>query len=358
MREYCREARVVPSPRSADGAAKRVLQLRSLASLRSFEGIRYRVPALQAAIHEACARTRFDAAVVEFPYLVPYRFAPPGGGPGLPVVLDTHEIEYDILRQFAKSQSGLGRRVYNAVNWRKLRREERAAFRGADGVAVCSREDERRVRADAPHARTALVPNGADVEFFQPRPGDPPCDGRTVMFFGTFGYFPNVDGVLFFLREVWPRIAGGSRDARLKIAGLRPPPEILAYRSERVEVTGFLDDLRPHLASSAVLIAPLRMGGGTRLKLLEGMAMARPCVSTTLGAEGIEAEPGRDLLLADDPQAFADAVLRVLADPALGARLGRAGRCVAEEKYSWRAASLELEKLVRQAIEARGGPGR
>jgi len=352
MRAYSPAARAVASPNHSEGPRKRALQLRSLLSLRSYEDIRYAVPALQAAIDEACARTRFDVVNVEFPYLMRYAFRAPGGAPPPPVVLDTHEIEYDILRQFAASQSGAFRKVYNAFNWRKLRGEERGAFRTAAGVAVCSVDDERRVQADAPGARTVVVPNGANVEYFRPRPEDPPCDGKTILFFGTFGYYPNVDGVLFFLKEIWPRIAASSADARLKIVGLRPPPEIKAFEGPRVEVAGFVEDLRPHLASAAVLIAPLRMGGGTRLKILEGMSMARPCVSTTLGAEGIEATPGRDLLLADAPDAFADAVLRLLREPDVAAEMGRAGRRLAEERYSWRAASERLVGLFRSAIEA------
>jgi glycosyltransferase involved in cell wall biosynthesis len=353
MRGYCRSVILVPSPRPVDGGGKRFLQLRSLASLRSFESHRYELPAFQAAIDQAFARTRFDVVNVEFPYLMRYRFSAQPGSAAPPVVLDAHEIEYDILRQTVVSESGVARRVYNVLNWRKMQREERAAFRAADAIAVCSLDDQRRVLADAPGARTAVVQNGADVDYFRPRPGDPAPDGRTVLFFGTMGYHPNVDGVLFLLREVWPRIAKQHPHARLKIVGLRPPPTILEYRSPRVEVTGFVEDLRPHLASASVVVAPLRLGGGTRLKIIEGMAMARPIVSTRIGAEGIEAVPERDLLIADEPEMFAAAVGRILDDPALGFRLGAAGRRLVESRYSWQAASIELAGLFHASIEAR-----
>jgi glycosyltransferase involved in cell wall biosynthesis len=170
------------------------------------------------------------------------------------------------------------------------------------------------------------------------------------MFFGAINYFPNQDGLLYFLREVWPSIEKRDPKARLKIIGQHPTPEILAHRGPRIEVAGKVDDLRPHLASAAVSIAPLRIGGGTRFKILETMAMARPIVSTSLGAEGIDAEPGRHLLLGDDAASFAAAVSRVLADPELASRLGREGRALVEERYSWASAAQVLEGLYRRAL--------
>ncbi len=191
-----------------------------------------------------------------------------------------------------------------------------------------------------------------NIEYFKPRPTNPPSDGCTVMFFGALNYFPNQDGLLYFLREVWSLIEKSNPKARLKIVGQHPTPEILAHQGPRVEVAGKVDDLRPHLASAAVSIAPLRIGGGTRFKILEAMAMAKPVVSTSLGAEGIDAEPGRHLLLGDDAASFAAAVSRVLGDPQLGSRLGREGRALVEERYSWASAAQTLEGLYREALAA------
>ncbi len=354
MRGYSGKAAVVSNPFAAEGSRKRAAQLRSLASLRSYEDLRCGVQAMQEAITAACRRTAFDVVHVEFPYLMRYRFGAPPGVASPPVILDTHNIEYDILRQTASSESGMVRRIYSALNWRKLRVEERAAFRRADGIAACSHDDAQRILADVPGARTAVVPNGADIEYFKRDTAGPASDDQTVMFFGTMGYYPNVDATLFMLREVWPKIVARHPQARLKIVGLKPPPEVLAFEGPRIEVTGFVEDLRPHLASAAVLIAPLRLGGGTRLKILEGMSMSRPVVSTTLGAEGIAATHDVELLIADGADAFAAAVGRILEDSALGERLGAAGRRLVEEKYSWHSASRALECLYRAAIDARG----
>jgi glycosyltransferase involved in cell wall biosynthesis len=166
---------------------------------------------------------------------------------------------------------------------------------------------------------------------------------------------PNVDGVVYFLREIWPLIAAACPDARFVVVGADPAPAIRAHAGPGVTIVGPVDDLRPHLAAASVVVVPLRLGSGTRLKILEAWAMARPVVSTALGAEGLDAVPGRHLLIADEPANFASAVLRVLRDPGLGDDLGRAGRTLVTEHYSWRGAAGRLEAFLRQVLERRGG---
>jgi polysaccharide biosynthesis protein PslH len=353
MQSYCQEVVLVPNPHGGDGLRKRLLQLRSLASTRTFERLRVTVPALRRALDRVLQAKRFDIVNLEFPYLGHYRLrqAPPGERPPA-LVVDSHEIAYDLARQFARSGSNLYRRLYAGANWRKLRREELGTYRGADGVYLCSAADERRLLEQEPGVRTAVIPNAADVEYYRPLP-TPPSDGRTVVYFGLLSTVPNVDGVTHFIQDVWPRIAEAHPDARCKIIGGRAPPSLLALQGPRVELTGFVEDLRPHLAAAAVVVVPLRLGGGTRLKIVEAMAMGKAVVSTTLGAEGIEAVPGRDLLIADEPANFADAVNRLLAEPGFAARVGESARRLAVERYSWSGAAEALEGFYRQILEAR-----
>lgn len=354
MSEYCREVILVPSPKGRNGLSKRILQLRSLASVHSFERHRYSAPALQETLDRLLQRERFDVVNLEFPYLGHLRFrqSPPGTPPP-PLVIDSHEIAYELVRQFANGASSPGRRLYATLDWPKLRREEVAAYRGADGICACSALDAERIRGEVPGARTVVVPNAADVDFYQPRPSDPPPDGRTVVFFGLMTTIPNVDGVRWFMREIWPRIEARRPDACCKIIGSRPPRSILDLARPRVSVTGFVEDLRPHLASAAVIVVPLRLGGGTRLKIVEGMAMRKAIVSTTLGAEGIEAVPGRDLLIADQPEDFAASVIRLLEDPGLALHLGNAARQLAVERYAWSAAATALDDFYRRILASR-----
>jgi glycosyltransferase involved in cell wall biosynthesis len=352
MEPYCREVVLIPNPNAQSGPRKRALQLRSLLSRRSFERHLFDVRPLRRALDSLLRRDRFDVVHLEFPYLghLALKVAPPGA-PAPKLVLDTHEIAYDMVRQFSRSGHGLFRRGYAAADWRKLRREEVAAFRAADGIAACSAADAQRIRDEHPGARTVVIPNAADVDFYQTRPGDPSPDGETILFFGLMSTLPNTDGILWFLHEIWPKIAAARPSARLQIVGSRPPPAVRAFAGPRVEVAGFVEDLRPKLAAAAVLIVPLRLGGGTRLKIVEGMAMNKAIVSTSLGAEGIDAVPGRDLLLADDPDTFASSVLRVLGDKALAERLGTSARALAVAKYAWSAAVLDLERFYRELLD-------
>jgi glycosyltransferase involved in cell wall biosynthesis len=242
--------------------------------------------------------------------------------------------------------------LYAGVNWRKLRREELRTYRDADGVYLCSAADQQRLLEQVPGARTLVIPNGADVEYYQARPTDPPPDGRTVVFFGHLSYFPNIDGVTYFVQEIWPRIAEVHPKARLKIIGGQAPPSVLEFaRPGAVEFTGFVSDLRPHLAAAAAVVVPLRFGGGTRLKIVEAMAMGKAIVSTTLGAEGIEAVAERDVLVEDRPAAFADAVNRLLAEPSFAARVGQSARQLVEQRYGWNAAARTLERFYREILD-------
>jgi len=353
MRAYCREVSLVTA-REGGRLAKRWLQLRALVSPRSFERLSMDLTAFRAELHRLLATRHFDAVLLEFPFLAGDVLADPPPGARRPLrVLDAHNIEFDLARQQAGREHAPLRRIHNSANWPKLRREELDAFRRFDGVAFCSELDAAKARALVPSVNAVVVPNAVDVQSFAPAPGLPRPDGRTVLFFGAINYFPNVDGILFLVREVWPLLAAAHPGCRLKIVGQHPTREILALQGPRVEVTGRVDDVRPHLASAAVTIVPLRIGGGTRFKILEAMAMARPVVSTTLGAEGLDARPGEDLLIADDAAGLAAAVGRVLTDPALGRALGEAGRKLVQERYSWDAAAGTLERFLL-SLGARG----
>jgi len=354
MRSYCREVTFVRNPNHATGWRRRAQQARSWFSRSSYQRRLFAVPAFQEALDQILGSQRFDVVFVNLPYLAHYRFrhSPPGTVPPV-VVVDSHDVGYDLARQVATSSAPLGQRLHARFNWRKLAREELAAYRAADGVCVCSTADQKRLAADAPSVNTVVIPNAADVEHLQPRHTYPVPDGHTVLFFGLLATVPNVDGVLYFLREIWPRIAAVRRDARFVIIGADPTPAIRAHASPSVTIVGPVDDLRPHLSAASVIVVPLRLGSGTRLKILEAWAMARPVVSTTLGAEGLDCTPGRHLLIADDPSGFASSVLRVLSEPGLADDLGRAGRDLVSERYSWRGAAGALEGFFRRVLARR-----
>ena len=336
---YCRRVVTVPNRLlGASGTGKRLRQLRSLFGPRSYEYAINRMRAMQAALDGMLAEEQLDVVQVEFSQMAVYRFARREGRPRL--CLDEHNIEYDVLRRTAGADVGLVRRAYNAIDWRKLRAEERSAWRRFDGCVVTSARDEQLLGRDAPTVRTAVVPNGVDIDSFVP--SEAPADPDTVLFFGAINYYPNTDGLLFFLREAWPALKARRPGVRLRIVGPKPPPSIASWPDPSVEVVGYVDDVRTEIARAAAIVAPLRIGGGTRLKVLEAMALGKAIVSTTLGAEGIDAGHEREILIADDGEGLALQLARVLGDDALARRLGSAARQLAVDRYSWRAATHSL----------------
>jgi glycosyltransferase involved in cell wall biosynthesis len=356
MRSYCKEVHFIRNPHGASGWRRRALQLRSWFSRESYQRLNSMVPGLQNRLDQILAERHFDVVFVNFPHLAHYglRRSPPGA-PRPVVIIDSHDVHYDLARQIAVSTASFGRRLHARLNWRKLKREEVAAYESVDGVCVCSVADQQRLAKDAPAARTVVIPNAADIEGLQPRPSDPVPDANTVLFFGLLATVPNVDGLLYFVREIWPRILAGRPAAKFLVVGANPAPELRALEGSGVSIVGPVDDLRPYLSRAAVVVVPLRLGSGTRLKILESWAMARPVVSTSLGAEGLESIAGRHLLIADDPDQFAAAVLRVLNEPELAAQLGAAGRALVSESYSWQGTAEFLAAFFRQAVTHRDG---
>ena len=344
-REYCRGAvKVAGTLRCAAGGKKRALQLATMVSPWSYEHVAYQAGALQKALDETLSRERFDVVQFEFAQMAGYRTSSARNRPLL--VLDEHNIEFDVVRRTADAEVGPLRRLYSAVNWRKLRREERAAWRRFDGCVVTSARDREVLGADQPGVRSCVVPNGVDVDDFVPDSSPPAAD--TILFFGAINYHPNTDGLLFFLREVWPILKAKRPGVRFQIVGPNPPPIIAQWADPAVTVTGYVDDVRVPIGAASVVVAPLRIGGGTRLKVVEAMGLGKALVSTTLGAEGIDVTHDRDVLIADTPADFAEQVLRVLGDAGLARQLGAEARRLVVQRYSWRAAGERLVGFYRE----------
>ncbi|HKW78867.1 MAG TPA: glycosyltransferase family 4 protein, partial [Candidatus Limnocylindria bacterium] len=297
----CASAELIASDRlAAGGRVKRAGQLRSLLSATTYERRVHLTAAFQAAIDRTLARERFDVVHVEGSQMAGFRYPP-----GTTVVLDEQNVEYDVLLRAAAVAGGLPRRLFTLVNAYKLRGEEQRAWRSVAACAVPSTRDEAIVRGAVPGALTAVVPNGVDLRFFEPR--DHPRQARTILFLGQLGYYPNTDALRWFRSEIWPRVRGACPETRLIVVGPSAPPDIAEWSADGVHVAGAVPDVRPYLAAATAVVVPLRAGGGTRIKILEALAMRCPVVSTPLGAEGLDVTDGHDILLADGAPAFADA---------------------------------------------------
>jgi len=305
-------------------------------------------PALRAAVAARLAAERFD--------LVQYEYVEMGqvmAEPARPTILTVHQLGFAAAR--AEWRAG-GRGVRRAAlalyrHLRDLDFELRAASR-AHYVITMSSEDAARLRRFLPGLAVSVSPVGVDTRHFRPPPlPEPPeCD---VLFVGHFEHPPNRDAARFLVDEVVPRLG---RAARVRIVGRGVTPDVAALaRPGAVEVTGAVPDVRPHLARARAVVAPVRFGTGMRGKVLEALAMARPVVTTALGAEGLGASPERHLLVADGADRFAAALARVLDDPALGARLGAEGRALVEARFDWDTIAAEHESIY-EAVLHHAGP--
>lgn len=239
------------------------------------------------------------------------------------------KLDLEFQRRTAASAGGLMARFDLA----KVAQLERAAARRFRHHLVCSDEDRDQLVARHDGLDVSIVANGYDPDFFRPQPID--RDPARLLFMGSLSYAPNVDGLAWFVREVWPGICAQRPGARLEIIGREPHPNVLAMASDSIRVVGPVDDVRPHLARAAALVVPLRVGGGTRLKIAEALAMETPVVSTRIGAQGLDLLDGAHLRLADRADAFTAATLETLADPAAAAALAAAGRIEAERRLRW-----------------------
>ena len=234
--------------------------------------------------------------------------------------------------------------AYSFVQWHRLRRYEAQVCRRADHVLAVSDVDAAMLRQLSPGSDVTVVPNGVDTRSYTPTL--PHAHTPTLVFTGTMDFRPNVDAVLWFAHKVLPLVQAESPDVQLFVVGQRPHRRLQGLGDDpAITLTGWVEDTRPYIAAAAIYVAPLRIGGGTRLKLLEAMAMSKPVVATRLGAEGYPVADGRELLLADTPSDFAAAVVALLRAPERRAELGRVARAFVEQQYDWQAIVPRVEAI-------------
>ncbi len=306
---------------------------------------RCRVPALRKEVSRRLAAGAVDVCVADYLAVTP-NVALNGQ---VPRVLFAHNVEHMIWKRLRQVETRRWRRALLEVEWRKMRRyEARACTRARLTVAV-SEVDRAMLAARAPGARVDAIPTGVDTAYFTP-------DGsrempEALVFIGGMDWFPNEDGIMFFIEAVLPRIRHEVPGVSLTVVGRNPSCRLrTAAAKAGVRVTGTVNDVRPYAAEAAVSVVPLRVGGGTRLKIFEALAMGKAVVSTTVGAEGLPLIPGTHFLQVDDPAEFAGAVVALLRDPARRRALGSAGRRLVEERYSWSQVAREFEAMCEEVV--------
>lgn len=276
-------------------------------------------------------------------------------------VMFTHNVEAEIFERHVTRTTGLWRLVW-ANQSRKMARLEQTALARYDSVIAVSERDRDVLKRRYDLKSVEAIDTGVDLDFFAANRPDanPPPDGGTLVFTATMSWAANVDGIHFLLDEVWPLLLQARPNIRAVIIGRNPPSSLsdkIKQRGLNVTLTGFVDDIRPYVAAANVYVIPLFVGSGTRIKAFEAMAMGRPVVSTALGVEGLDVIDGETFLRADDAPAFARAILTLLADAPLRARIAAAARTLTENRFSWSRVARQFEAICERAMEKRAGSG-
>jgi glycosyltransferase involved in cell wall biosynthesis len=342
MSPYCRSIAAVPYKEFEPGRLRALL---ALLSTRPRSIVDTYSPEMAALVKQAIPDTAFDVVVASTLRAAPYVLSIEG----IPRVFE--EIEVAVLHEkFAYAPNLAARIRYGLMWWKQSRYIGRLLFQ-FDGCTVVSEQERDLVLGIVPNYHPlTVVPNGVDLQANTGDFGAPKPD--TLIYSGALTYSANFDAMEFFMRDIFPQVKAQRSNAHLRITGGYDGTLVERLPlGDGAELTGYLDDIRPAVAQSWACVVPLRVGGGTRLKILEAMALGTPVISTSKGAEGLEVAHEKNVLIADNPNDFAQAVLRVLKDKTLRVKLSANGRRLVEERYSWEMCTSQLEQLLCQVVE-------
>jgi len=350
VRGFCRRVEVFPEPRFHPE------------DMRSWPGffspvpryfLEHHCPEMEALSTRWAREESYDVALA-----VTLGAAPYAAGLDVPFkVLDQHNVESWVIKRRWRNERSFLRRLRYAPTWMKAERFERAIARKFDAITVVSKPElclMEYVLGNNHGERIHVIPNGVDSSFLEyPAPVK---EHGVLVFTGALAYQPNYDAAVRLCREVLPAVRARFPQARVRITGSLDGADTTGLRAVAgVELTGYVKDIRPIAASASALVVPLRYGGGTRLKILEAMALGTPVVSTPIGAEGLEVQHEAHILIGETETELAEQVSRVLADHRLAARIARSARKLVRERYQWDAIAAEFERVLAKCEEGNSG---
>ena len=339
----------VPSPdRRQEGAGFYARLLGNLASSLPYIVTSHYTARFNKMLRELVSEHAFDLIICEWtPYAIYLKSL---SGPKAIIV--AHNIESHIWRRYLENERNPSKWAYIALQREKVEKFERSCFKWADGAtAVCDSEADAIARLGVDYP-VQTVENGVDLDYFHPI--DAKIDHGTLVFSGSMDWRPNMDAVEYFVNEIFPLARASRPDLRFVVVGRKPPRHIRDLgRLDGVTVTGTVDDVRPFLASAALYVVPLRIGGGSRLKILEAMAMRKAVLSTTIGAEGLNLSPGENIIIRDEPEEFADAIIQYMDDTETSGRIAQQGRKLVERQYGWERLAEKLHRYITSVVQSR-----
>lgn len=302
--------------------------------------LNYSSAAVSRRLSELLEEGAFDAVQVESIHLFQYLGIIRAARNHPPILFDWHNIESRLMWRYAEQENNLAKRIVARRTAQLLERVELRCLRVCDAHSVVSECDKIELLKRHPTAAVHVIPNGVDANFYSNYSTEVGgCNGsrshRTLLFVGSMDYHANIDAVGWFVRDIWPSLSREFPELEFTVVGRNPPASIHALASSRVRITGTVDDVRPFYSRALALVVPLRVGGGTRLKILESMAAGVPVISTTLGAEGLEANHSEHFLLADSAEEMASAIRFLLEDSVRTSRLIESAKALVAEEYDW-----------------------
>lgn len=324
----------------------RVAYAKYFFSMRPHSVVRFCRAQMLEDLRGVVANDKFDLIVCDFVLAAP--IIP--WDAGVPTVLFAHNVEAMIWRRhFDVARNPVWKAVWGREYWTTIRMERKYA-RAADHILTVSEGDREHFGKFTNLDKITAIPTGVDVDYFQPRPGAE--EANTIVFTGSMDWRPNEDGIIFFAQKILPRIRQMIPEVVLWVVGRSPSPAIkkLGESDANVRVTGVVEDIRPYVARGAVYVVPLRVGGGTRIKIFEAMAMGKAVVSTTIGAEGLPVTHDKDIVLADDPADFAERTAQLLRNESLRTQMGSSARHLVEQHYSWRRVGADCEAIFDRIV--------
>lgn len=348
--EYCSHLTTVPFAQPSKGSIRFYIDLlRNLASRRPYAIDKYKSSGMRRAIEAATATSQFDIVICDF--LFPSINVPDSAG--VPTVLFQHNVEASIWHRHASVPQHPVRRLYMREQWRRMHRWEERECRRFHHVVTVSDADRESIEALYGVRSVSSIPTGVDTDYFRQAAPAETC-GHNIVFIGSMDWLPNEDGVTWFCDAVLPLIWKRVPDASLSVVGRSPSQRVreLARRVPQVTVTGTVPDVRPYIAQAAVVVVPLRIGGGTRLKIFEGMSMGRPTVSTSIGAEGLPVRDKEDLLIADDAETFAESTAELLLNPERGAAIGRRAAGRVRREFGWDSVATQFTRICEEIVRS------
>ena len=351
--EYCHELICIPHARREKFTPVFYVELfLNLVSPHAYAIKKYESRAMRREIVERDRQSSFDLLVCDF-------LAPAVNVPAeltTPAVLFQHNVEAMIWKRHYEVQTNAAKKSYLFRQWQKMHAFEAKACPEFDCVIAVSREDRELMEQEYGLKEVYDVPTGVDTEFFRPS-GKRERRAENLVFTGSMDWLPNEDAIRYFTEQILPRVKQEVPGVTLTVVGRNPYPGLLelSKRDPAVIVTGRVDDVRPYMEEAAVYIVPLRIGGGTRLKIYEAMAMEKPIVSTSIGAEGLPVENGQEIVLADTPETFADAVVKLIKQPKLADEIGQRAAAKVRQNFGWDKVAESFAAICESRINSQVG---